>query len=109
MAAHPSMLTSGHTEHEGIVGDIPAYHSAGTDEGVATDRPTADDCGIGTDGGTAPDERALVQRMAVDLGAGVDDIGEDTGRTQEDIILDDDTGVDGNVVLYLDVAANDDI
>lgn len=43
----------------------------------------------------------------VNLTAGIDDIGEDTGGTQETIVLNDHTGVDGDIVLDLDIIAED--
>jgi len=108
MAAHPALLMGRDTEHEGIIRHVPTDDGTGTNEGVATDGGTTDDGGVGTNGGTAFEKGLLVFFAAIELAAGVDDIGEDAGGTEEAIILDDDAGVDGDIVLNFDVIADED-
>ena len=82
---------------------------AGTDEGKFADVVATDDGGIGTDGGPAFHGSFGIFASTVYRTAGVDDIGEDAGGAEEDIVLAGDAGIDGDVVLHFHVVAEYDL
>src|SRR6185436_6321195 len=88
MAAHPARATGSNACDEGIVRDVMGNHGAGAHEGVATDGHAADDGSVGADGGAPADARRLDEGAAIDRSARVDDVREDGGRSQEDVVLD---------------------
>ncbi len=107
MPAHPPLLTGGVADHQGVIGDVFGHHAASGDETVASEGDTADDGGVCADGRTATDQGLFVQAVPVDLAAGIGNVGQNTGWSQENIVFDDRAGVDGDVVLDLDVVADD--
>ena len=63
---------------------------------------------IGADCHSAPHHRPHVLPPADDLRARVDNVGEHHGRAAKHVVFHLDSLVEGNVVLYFDVVANDD-
>lgn len=108
MATHPTLLPSWNTHHERIIRHIAVDDSSGSDEGIAPNGDATDNGGIGANGGTPFNQSFLIFVTTVNLTAGIDDIGEDAGGTQETVVFDDDAGVDGDIVLDLDVVTEDD-
>jgi len=107
VAAHPGFLAGGIAYHEGIVGDVLGHDAAGSNETVAAQRHPADDRGVRADRGPATDHGLLVEVVPVDLAAGIGDVGQNTGRPQEDVVLNRGSRIDRDVVLNLDVVADD--
>src|SRR5207248_4381607 len=85
--AHPSLSHGGHTRHQRVVWNVSADERPGRDESKAADRRTANDRGVCTDRRAALDERRPVFVFAHDLRSWIRDVGEDTGWTAEDIVL----------------------
>ena len=107
MPAHPTLLPRRNADHQGVVGHVLRDHGPGRDEAIAAERDAADDRGVGADRRTAADQRPLVQGMPVDLGTRVGDVGQNAGGPEEDVVLDRRARVDRDVVLDLDVVADD--
>jgi len=108
VAAHITHQATGHPDHEAIVGHVPSHDGPGGDEGIATEGNATDDSGVGSDGGTATDQSFFVELATHHLRPGVGDIGQYTGRAEEDVVLDFRAGVDGDIVLHFDIIANAD-
>ena len=106
VTAHPPMWYSGHAEQKRVIGNVANHYRAGTDKRIATNRNPTDDCGIRPDGSTAAYQGALVLVSAYDLGSRIIDVREYTRRTTEYIVLQLDTGVQGDVVLDLYVISD---
>lgn len=108
MAAHPSFLAGGVAHHKGIIGNVLGDYTACGNETVSTKGYSADNGGVGTNGGSPPDKCLLVETVPVNLRSGIRDVGQNTGRAQENIIFNGRSRVDGDIVLHLDVIADDD-
>ena len=106
MAAHPTFLLAGDTDDEGIIGNVLGNDGSGGDEAVAAQGYSADDGGVGTDGGAAANQGLFIKRMAKDLGTRIGDIGQDAGRTEENIIFNFRTGINRYVVLNFYIISN---
>lgn len=105
----PADLDGG-VSHDKCVGvDGFGDDCAGTDEGKFSDVVAADDGGIGADGGPAFHGSFGIFASSDDCASGVDDIGEDAGGAEEDIVLTGDTGINGDVVLHFHVVAEHDL
>lgn len=102
MPAHPSCLPCRHALHQRVGRDILRDDGADGDEGVFPNGDPADNGGVGADGGTFFDYGCLVLVFPRDGGPRVVDIGKDAGPAEKDIILDNNSGVEGDVVLELD-------
>ena len=99
--AHPADAPRRHARHQRVRRDVPGDDGARGDEGVLAERTAADDGGVGADGGAALTRVGRYRILANDLGARVDDVGEDTGRAEEDVILEGDAGVDETLFWIL--------
>src|SRR5262245_49384115 len=108
-ATHPAADATGVAQDERMVGGVCRDDRSGTDEGVAADRMSADDRAVGAEGRAASDQRPLKFVLAHDMTAGVDQVGEDHRRAPKHVVFQDHAGVDGDVVLNLDVVADDHI
>src|SRR5207247_2660311 len=106
VAAHPPGLSGRIAHHKGVVRNVPGYHRTGRHKRVPPDRDTANNCRVGADGTTALQSGLFVQRVPVDLGAWVADVGQHTGWPQEHLVLNDGPRVDGDIVLDFDAVSN---
>ena len=109
MTAHPSLKSAWNSHDKAIIRHVLGDDGAGGNEGVAAEGDAADDGGIGSDGGAAADQGPLVEAVPFDLTAGIGDICQDAGGSQEDVIFNFGARVDGDVVLHFDVGADLDI
>lgn len=107
VSGHPTCLHCGYAKHQGIIRYIAAHHCSGTYEGVSPNDSTAYNGRIGSNCGTPANKGPLVGCFPVDLRAGIDHIGKDARRPQENIILDDHTRINGDIILDFDIVAND--
>lgn len=107
MPRHPSSLLSWNADDEGVIGNVLGHDGAGGDEGVAADRDPADNRRVCTDRGAAADQGFLIQGMPDHLRTRIGNIGQDAGRTEENVVLDGRTGVDGDVILDFYVIPDD--
>src|SRR5262249_40042939 len=104
--AHPSNPSSRNANHQPERGNVRRYYCPGTDERVFADRHSADDGRVGSDARSAPDQRGRVFALPGDVTAGVEHVGEDAGRSAEDIVFQRHAFVDRDVVLDLHVVAD---
>src|SRR5437016_3696640 len=84
----------------------PGNHRAGPDKGITPDGDATHDGGIGAHRTAPLQPGGLVQRVPVDLGARVDDVRQDTRRSEKHIIVNHHTRIDRDIVLNLDVVAD---
>ena len=105
----PADLDGGVSNNQGVGFDGFGDDCAGANEGEFADVVATDDGGIGADGGPAFHGSFGIIASSVDRTAWVDDIGEDAGGTEEDIVLAGDAGINGDVVLHFHVVAEDDL
>ena len=82
-------------------------HCTGADKGELTDLVAADDRGIRADGRPFADKGRPELVFSGDGAAGVDDIGEYGGRTEENFVLADQPGVKTDIVLHFHSPAQD--
>jgi hypothetical protein len=101
----PADLDGGVSDDECVRFNRFGDDCAGADEGKFADVVAADDGGIRTDGGPAFHGSFGIIAPSVDCAAGVDDIGEDAGGAEEDIVLAGDAGINGDVVLHFHIVA----
>src|ERR1017187_5288155 len=106
MPAHPGGAASGDTHHQGVFRHILGHDGAGGNKRISANGRAAHDGRVGADRGAFADDRLLVHVPAHDFAARIDDVGQNAGRPEEDVVLDDGAGVEGNVVLDLDVVAD---
>ena len=105
MAADPADAAGRIADHQSESRDVLGDYRARTNQTILTQRVATDNRSIGTHRSTTANERLAVLVLARDRRTRVDDVGEDHARAQEDIVRAADTGVDGDVVLHLAVAA----
>ena len=103
--AHPACLAGGVANDKGVVGDGFGDDGTGTDEGKPSDIVSANDGGVGSDGGSMLYQGSGIFALAVDGRSWVDHIGEDHRRSKENIVFTDHTGVDTDVVLHFNIFA----
>ena len=104
----PAALPAGDSHDESIVGNVFGDNGTSGDEAITTQGDAADDGGVRSDAGAPADQGGLVKAATADLGAGIGDVGQDAGGAKEDIVLNGRAGVDGDVVLNLDVVSHGD-
>src|SRR5688572_7548612 len=90
-----------------VVGHVARDDAARADDAEASERHAADDRRVGADGSAAPHERAAVLVLALDVASRVDHVREYHRGPAEHVVLEDDARVDRDVVLDLDVVADD--
>ena len=90
-------------DDETVVGHVFGDDSSSGDEGVAAKGDAADERGVCAYRASTTDGGRLVKAVPFDLRARVGDVGQDARGPEEDIIFNDGAGVDGDVVLNLDV------
>ena len=101
----PADLDGGIANNQRVGVDRFGDHCAGADEGKFANVVSADDGGIGADGGPAFHGSFGIFASSDDCTSWVDDIGEDAGRAEEDIVLAGDAGINGDVVLHFHIVA----
>jgi hypothetical protein len=82
------------------------YDGSGADEGVTSNFITADDSRIGANRRPTPDDSLLEFRLAGDKRARVQDICEHAARAAENLILENETLIEADVVLDLAAVAD---
>lgn len=102
--AYPTDSASGVACHEGVSRYILGYDGTRTDEAVRSEAMPANNGGIGSNGRASMEYRFAVFSLAAHRSTGVYHIGEDHTRSEEDIVLAADSGIDRHIVLYLAVA-----
>lgn len=103
----PAGAASGIAEDQSVIRDITDNHRSRSDKTIPAQRYAADDSGIGADSGSPPYERSLVEGVTLDLGTRIGDVREDAGGAKKDIVFNYGSAIDRNVILHLDVAADD--
>lgn len=99
---------AGRIPYNQCVGRYVSRHDcSGANEGVGADVVATDDGGIGSNAGAAPDVGAGELATAVDRAARIGYVGEYAAGTEEDVVVASDTFIDANIVLNLDVCAQD--
>ncbi len=105
--AHPTFYPGGVAVYQSVVRDIPGDDSARANKAVPAQSDTADDGGVGANGSALANPSLAIFILAGDMAARVDHVGENAGGTQEAVVLNDHSGIDGDIVLDLDVVAED--
>jgi hypothetical protein len=106
VAAHPALEFAGNPGHQGVIRNNTLDDGARRDKCESADGGSAYDRGVGADGSAVTHQRAGVLVMSHDFRAWIGDIGEDAGGTAENIILELDAGIEGDVVLNFDIVAD---
>src|SRR5215472_18468142 len=106
MTAHPSDLAARVPENQREVGNILGNHGTCPNKCVPSNCDSADDSRVSSDAATTLESCGLIQRMPVNLGSGITHICEHTGWSQEHVIFDDNSSIDGHIILNLDVASH---
>ena len=109
--AHPADNPSGIPDDKSEVRHIFGYDGACADEGKPSDCNTAEDRRVGPEGGAFLDQGFFVE-LGADLGIfapGVGDVGENHGRTAENVIFEGHAFIYGNIVLNFNEIADDDV
>lgn len=99
----PARLPGGVTHHQGIILHLFGHHRAGAYESIFTDVVTTHDRCVGAYGGPFAHVSADILSFTDNRAPRVPDIGKNTGRPQEYIVLDGDTCVYGDIVLDLNI------
>lgn len=105
----PADLDSGISNHQRVGFNRFGDDCAGADEGKFSDVVAADDGSIGADGGPAFHGSFGIFASSDDSASWVDDIGEDAGGAEEDIVLAGNAGINGDVILHFHVVAEHDL
>ena len=105
--AHPAVQPRRVAVAQPVIRHVLRHHRARADEAVAAQRDPANDRGVRTDRCAALHQRALVLVLAVYMTARVEHVGKDHRWSQERVILNDHPGIDRDVILDLNVVAND--
>ena len=96
---HPTDLSSGVANHQGVVMDIFGHDGTCTDECVTADGMAADDSAVGAKGGAALDEGGTDLVHFADFCSWVVDVREDHRRPAEDAVFEGDAFIDADVIL----------
>ena len=105
MAADPADTAGRIADHQRESRDVRRDYRARTNQTILTQRMTTDNSSIGPHRSSTANKRLAVLVLARDRRTRVDDVGEDHTRAEKDIVRTADTGIDGDVVLHLAVAA----
>ena len=108
MAAHPADLSCWCADDQRVVMDILGHDGTSSDERVAPDGHAGNNRGICTDRAPAPQHGLLIKRVADNLGSRIADVGQNAGRTEENVVFDLRSGVNRHVILNLDVVTDHD-
>ncbi len=103
MGAHPADLAARVSHYKGIRWHILRYHGACTDKSVFPNLIATNDGGIGTNGRTFSDPGFKVLTFTVHRASWVVHIGEYHAGAEEHIIITNDPGINGDVVLHFDI------
>src|SRR5689334_1690436 len=106
MPAHPTHLPRRIPHHEGVIRDILRHNRTRRHKRVTADRDSANYRRICPDGAPALQMGALIQRMTANLRARIRHVREHARRPEKYVIINDNPGVDRDVVLYLNVIAD---
>ena len=101
--AYPTRLRGRHASHQCVSGYVARNHGPGRHETIFAEGYSANDSCVRTDRGASFDQGAAVFIFAIDVAAWIYNVGEDHGRPTENVVLQLDPGVDGNIVLDLDI------
>ena len=103
--AHPPYLPGRNAGHQGVIFHILGHNASGGDQGAAPYRMTAHDRAIRAERCAFAHARTRVNSVHREVRPRSIDIRENTGRATEDIVLNLDTLVNGNIVLDPDTVA----
>src|SRR5579872_59935 len=87
------------------VRDVSSHHGTRANEGIAPDSDSTDNCGVRSKRRSLLDECRAIFVFTADMTARIHDVRKDHGGTTKDVILQNTAGVNGDVVLNLDVAS----
>jgi len=104
--ANPADESCRHARHEGEAWDVAGYNCPGGNEAELPEGMSADDGGVGTDRGSALDERPGKLGLTLDGCARIVDIRENTAWPAEDLILQLDPIVEADVILNFATVAD---
>src|ERR1051325_2937805 len=103
--AHPAHLLCGITHPQRISRNIFGDHSACANERVSPYIMPAHDGGICAYGCSPSHMRFCILVLAHDRASWINDIGEHHRRTEKNIIVTGNTGINRNVILHFDITS----
>ena len=83
----------------GVIGYVAGHDGTRPDEAITAQSHTTNDGRIRTDARTALNQGRGVFILARHMGTRIDHVGEDTGGTTENVVLQHDAGIDRHIVL----------
>ena len=107
--AHPPYLPGRNAGHQGVIFHISGHHGSGGNQGAAPYRVTAHYRAIRAQRCALAHARTRINSVHREVRPRSIYIRENTRRAAEDMILDLDTFVDGNVILDTDTVADADV
>src|SRR5260221_3851864 len=99
--AHPADLPRRIAGDQRMRGNIVGDDRSGGDEAVASQAVSADDGGVRTDRRAAADDGGTEFVFALDIGARIVHVGEDAGRSAENVVPENDALIETYIVLDL--------
>jgi hypothetical protein len=103
--AHPSRYFARVAHYKRVIRYIFGNHRSCSDKDISSYYMAADYSGVGADACTTFDESLFIFIPPHDRAAGIDHVGKDHGRATKDIILQNNPGVDRDIILDLHVRA----
>ena len=103
---HPAFAAGRHPYHQSVVRHVSSHHRPGPDKRVTPEGSSANDGCVGANAGPATHPGGLVFAPPNNLGARVNHVGEHARGATEDVVFENDPGVERDVVLDLDVVAH---
>src|SRR5262249_19164895 len=105
-STHPADNAGGIADHKREIRDIPCHHRSRADESVLSNRNTANDCTIGTEGRAPANERRAQFIHAANFAAWVKHVGKNHRGTAKNIVLECHALINGYIVLDFHPVAN---
>lgn len=106
---HPSDLMPRITHHQRVRWHFFRHHSPCANKRIFPNIVAANDCGICTNSCAFPYAGFHVFVLAIHGAAWIENIGENHGRTEKNVVFANHACVDGDVVLNLYIVAENDI
>ena len=103
---NPTRLPCRNSKHQGVIGNVFGHYRTCSNKGVAPDCSSADNCAISAQSRALFHQGAPVFRLPVDVASGRGHVGEDHGRTAEDVVFQFNAIEERHIVLNLNVIAN---
>lgn len=104
--ANPSDLARGDTDHQGVRFDVAVDDGSAADQGVFSDRDTANDRRVGSHAASFFEEGFFELFATHNESSGIDDVGKYHAGAEEDVVFALHPFIYANVILYFDAIAD---